>query len=419
MAEDNRLTKVDILIQQEKYLEAENILKGMLAQDYNNILVLALTAEVKLQQDEYEDADTIVDTAIGLAPDAGDLYYLKSRIAMARNKFGEAEQLIKRAIEINAFDADYFSILASINLGRKNYNVALENANFALEIDAENITALNVRSAALIKLDRKEESYQTIEGALREDPNNPYTHANYGWGLLEKGDHEKSLAHFKESLSIDPNNQSAQAGMVEALKAKNPIYRLFLKYMFFMNKLTAKYQWGVIIGFYVGFRILRVIAKNNEALQPYLIPLLVALAIIAFSTWILGPVSNLFLRFNKYGQLLLDKEEKMSSNFVALGMAIFAIGGVLYFAMSDQKFLTVAIYGFAMMLPFSVMFSPTKYPNMLLIYTIAMAIVGAGAIAITFRTDELINTLTFVFIIGFVAFQWVANFLMIAENNRS
>ena len=32
---------------------------------------------------------------------------------------------------------------------------------------------------------------------MREDPNNSYTHANYGWGLLEKGNHKKALEHFK------------------------------------------------------------------------------------------------------------------------------------------------------------------------------------------------------------------------------
>ena len=114
----------------------------------------------------------------------------------------------------------------------------------------------------------------------------------------------------------------------------------------------------------------------------------------------------------------MDKKEKMSSNFVALGLAIFVIGGALYFVMSDEKFLSVGVYGFAMMLPCSVMFSPTKYDKMLLFYTIAMAIIGAGAIVITFNSGELFNILTFVFIIGFVAFQWVANFLIIAENNR-
>ena len=77
-----------------------------------------------------------------------------------------------------------------------------------------------------------------------------------------------------------------------------------------MSNLTAKYQWGVIIGFFLGFRGLETIARNNEGLQPYLIPLNISITFIAFSTWIIAPVSNLFFRFNKYGQLLLDKKEK-------------------------------------------------------------------------------------------------------------
>ena len=124
--------------------------------------------------------------------------------------------------------------------------------------------------------------------------------------------HKKALEHFKEALTNDPTFKYAQAGMMQALKATNPIYRLFLKYSFWMNNLTAKYQWGVIIGFYLGFKALKTIARNNEALQPYLTPLIIALALVAFSTWVIAPISNLFLRFNKYGQLLLDKKEKMS-----------------------------------------------------------------------------------------------------------
>ncbi len=418
MSEDKRIVKIDILLQQERYVEAEKILSGMLSEDPNSVLTLTLMGEVKLQQDEYDEADTLVDNAIGISPDNGDLYYLKSRIAIHRNKLSEAEDWIKRSIEIDAFDADYFAVLASIKLGRKQFDAALENANTALEIDAENITALNIRSTALVKLDRSEESFQTIEGALREDPNNPYTHANYGWGLLEKGEHEKSLVHFKEALSIDPNYDYAQAGLMEALKAKNPVYRLFLKYMFFMSKLTANYQWGVIIGFYMGFRLIRIVARNNESLQPYLYPLLFALAILAFSTWVLGPISNLFLRFNKYGQLLLDKKEKMSSNFVALGLALFLLGVILYFALSSDNYLVLAVYGFAMMVPCSVMFNKTKYDNFLLLYTIGMGIVGAAAVTMAFLSDQPFNIMTIIFAIGFVAFQWVANGMMIAEDNR-
>ncbi|CAN1512921.1 NrfG FOG, TPR repeat [Spirosomataceae bacterium] len=417
MTEDNRLSKVEILIQQKKFGEAEKLLSDLLTEDSNNIHFLSLLSEVYLQQDKFDNANRIIENAIGLSPDAPHLFYIKSRIAIQQDNLNEAEKNISQAIELDPYDADYFALLANIKIGRKQFEDALESANRALEIDAENILALNTRSTALNKLNRSEESFETIEGALREDPNNAYTHANYGWGLLEKGDHKKALEHFKEALTNDPTFDYAQSGMLEALKATNPIYRIFLKYSFFMSNLTAKYQWGVLIGFYLGFKALRTVAKNNEALQPYLIPLIVALALIAFSTWVIAPISNLFLRFNKYGQLLLDKKEKMSSNFVAISLGLFFVGLLLYFILSDEKMLTIAVFGFAMMLPLGTMFSPSKNKYGLLIYTIALAITGLIAIGLTFSTGEMFNLMTVVFIFGFVAFQWVANYMLIKEDN--
>jgi tetratricopeptide (TPR) repeat protein len=418
MKEDNRLSKVEILIQQKKFGEAEKLLSDLLKEDSNNIHFLSLLADVYLQQDKFDKASSLIENAIGLSPDSSHLFYIKSRVAIQQDNLSEAEKNINHAIELDPYESDYFALLASIKLGRKKFVEALETANKALEIDAENLLGLNTRSTALIKLNRSEESFETIEGALREDPNNAYTHANYGWGLLEKGDHKKALDHFKEALSNDPTFDYAQSGMLVALKATNPIYRLFLNYSFFMSKLTAKYQWGVIVGFYLGFKALRTIAKNNEAIQPYLIPLIIALGLIAFSTWVIAPISNLFLRFNKYGQILLDKKERISSNFVAISLGAFIVGLLLYFALSDEKMLSIAVFGFAMMLPLGTMFSPSKNKNGLLIYTIALAIIGVIAIGLTFSTGEMFNLMTVFFIIGFVAFQWVANYLLIKEDNQ-
>jgi len=44
--------------------------------------------------------------------------------------------------------------------------------------------------------------------------------------------------------------------------------------------------------------------------------------------------------------------------------------------------------------------------------------VGTLAIAITFSTGEIFNAMTAVFLIGFIAFQWVANFIAIKQGNR-
>lgn len=418
MSEDARLSKVSILIRQKKYAEAERMLRNLLAEDPNDIYTLTLLAETHLQQDQFEAARQVIDNAIGLSPASPHLYYVKTRLALMQDRYGEAELAVQQAIALNPYDADYFAMAANIRLLRKQFAEGLELADRALEIDPENVMALNTRSRALLKLGRADESAVTIEGALREDPNNAHTHANYGWNLLEKGDHKKALEHFREALKNDPNLDYAQAGMVQALKAANPIYRLFLRYSFWMGNLTAKYQWGVIIGFYIALRVLRVIADNNPSIQPLLTPLIVLLVLVAFSTWIITPMSNLFLRFNRYGQFLLDRNEKISSNFVGGSFLLFAVGVVLYLLLNGDGFLAMAVYGFGMMLPFGMMFTPSKRRNLFLGYAIGMAVVGGAAVALTFTTGNLMNAMSIIFLVGFMAFQWLANFFMIREDNR-
>jgi tetratricopeptide (TPR) repeat protein len=415
---DDVLSKIGILLRQEKYAEAERFLKDLLSREPNNADYLAMLAEVNLQQNKNDQARMLIDNAIGISPGSPHLFYIKSRVAIQQENLDEAETTIQQAIKLDPADADYYAVWSSVKLSRKQFQSALDLADKSLAIDSENILALNIRSTALLKLDRKDQSFQTIQGALREDPNNAYTHANYGWGLLERGDHKKALEHFKEALKNDPNFEYAQAGMIEALKATNPIYRLYLKYAFWMGNLTAKYQWAVILGFYFGTRFLRMLAKQNETLQLILTPLIIALAIFAFSTWVLSPISNLFLRLNKYGQYLLDDNEKMNSNFVGLSLLTFIIGILLYAVIGGDAYLAVALFGFGMMVPFASMFTDSKNKTLFMVYPIAMLFVGVVGLFITFTTGDMLNTFNMIFFFAFLAYQWIANFFMIKESNK-
>jgi tetratricopeptide (TPR) repeat protein len=415
MNQDHTVAKVELLIKYEKFVEAEKLLAELLGEDPNNILYLALLAESNLKQNKINNAYQHINHAIGLSPDSPFLFFTKALIAIEDEKIDMAENCINEAIALDPLEADYIAMLANIKLFRKNFDDALEHANKALALEAENLLALNVRSTALLKLNRSEESVLTIEGALREDPNNAFTHANYGWGLLEKGDPKKALIHFKESLSKDPDLEYAQAGMLEAIKATNIFYRLFLKYAFWMGNLTAKYQWAVIIGFYLCFNFLNKLAKSSTTLGPFINPILILLAIIAFSTWVIQPIGNLFLRFNKYGRLLLNQKEKLSSNFVAVSFGLFLIGGLLYLFLLDEKFLGICIFGFTMMLPLGTMFTPSKNRNILVIYSGLLALLGLVSIFITFTTGELSTGVSSIYLIGFIAYQWVANYIIIKD----
>lgn len=414
---DQIITRARMLIDRQKYDDAEKLLANQLSSDPNDLEVLHLLAELNLQKEAYEKALEYIDSAIGIAPDLAFLHYTKGKIFSDKENFNEAETCFQRAIAIEPTFADAFARIAHIKLVKKQFEESLAKADHALSLEPDNLLALNIRSSALTKLNRVEESETTIEGALYEDPNNSYTHANYGWNLLEKNDYKKAFEHFEIALQNDPNNQLAQQGMMQAIKATNPLYRVFLKYSFFMSKLTAQYQWGVIIGFYLLYRFILRVSESNPELKSILYPILGLLALLAISTWVIGPISNLFLRLHRYGKHLLERDEIRSSNFVGISFLIFIVGIVLYLVTGLGSFLALAVFGFTMMIPFSTMFLKSKPQNALLYYCIALAAVGVLAVGSSFMDGELFNPFSMLYLFGFIAFQWVANFIMIKESN--
>jgi hypothetical protein len=56
-------------------------------------------------------------------------------------------------------------------------------------------------------LGRKGEAGSTIDGTLSREPENSFSHANKGWTLLEQGRRKEALAHFRESLRLEPGNE--------------------------------------------------------------------------------------------------------------------------------------------------------------------------------------------------------------------
>lgn len=411
--EDMRFNRAEVLFEQKRFKEAEEILRELLREDPNDVNCLAFLAEAVIQRDDHAEALEIVNRAIGLAPDHPHLFFIKARVYGEQGDLDLSEKNIKQAITLYPHDADFFAYWAEIKLLSKDYKSALRISNQSLEIDPENLRGLNIRSSSLLKLKKNEESFETINRALREDPNNVYTHANFGWNLLELGDHKKALEHFNKALSIDPEYDYAQAGLAEALKATNLVYRLFLKYSFWISSMTEKYQWGFIIGFYFAFKILSRIAEANSGLRPFIVPVLVMLFVMAISTWVIKPIGNVFLRFSKYGQVLLDKNEKRTAGFVTTSLGIMLLGLLLYVTSGNGVFLSVVVFGFTMIIPLGLMYTPSKYKNAFMIYAIGMGIIGLLAVVLTMLFGALINPATLIYIIGLIAFQWIANFLMI------
>jgi len=63
------------------------------------------------------------------------------------------------------------------------------------------------------------------------------------------------------------------------------------------------------------------------------------------------------------------------------------------------------------------MLSPAKSKYVLPVYTAVLAAIGVAGISLVFIKGEIFNIMTAAFLVGFFVFQWVANFILIKEDN--
>jgi Tfp pilus assembly protein PilF len=410
----NTIERARLLIEQQRYREAEKELQKNLSSDPNNTDILSLLSICKSEEKKYDEAEKLIKIAISLDPANPYLIYGYSKVLFDQEKFIEAEKYIREAIRLEPQNADFFGLLAAIYLNKKEWEKALEFANKGLKISPDHITCLNLRSTALLKRNKKEDSYATISEALNYDPNNAITHANLGWGLLEKGEHKKALEHFKKSLQIDPQSEFAKEGLVEALKARHFIYRLFLKYVFWIGNLKGKAQWGILIGFYAGSKLLKSIAASNPSLKPFIMPVVFLYILFAISTWIIGPFTNLFLRLNIYGRYALSRTEILASDFVGASLLIGISAFITYFFIPQDIFFMTGIFGLSMMIPFASMLVPENKKRKLILisYTSALGMIGITALFLTFIGNASNSTFGIIYFVGIILYQWVANAVM-------
>ena len=401
-----------LLYHQGRYTDAERALGEHLRQEPDDAGALHLLAEVCLAQGRTDKAREVAQQALGHRPGDGDTHELLARIALRDEDLKAAEKHAREAIALDPDDSGHHGTLGHALLLRNRSEEALAAADRGLALDPEDLRCLNLRTEALARLGRREEADATIAKALALDPDNSSTHANTGWAMLRRGDAARALENFREALRRDPTNAYAKSGLVEALKARYLVYRLFLRYTLWVGGLGGRTQWFLILGLWFGSRILRGMAKSNPALEPIIIPILAIYFVFVISTWVIEPLSNLLLRFNPYGRYALDREELMTSNFTGASLAVAVAGAVAWAVTGLGPFLMLAAVGFLMMIPTSSMLRGGKRGRNVLVGAAGLlAVMGLVSVVIMFMSGGV--ELFLVFLVGAFGYQWLANYYTI------
>ena len=411
MIESPFLEKAQLLIEQNRFELAEKEIHQHLATHTDDAIAFALLSMCASGLDDDKRALEYAERAVGLEPDNDAVLYQYARVLVSLDQLKKGEKVIRSAISFNAYDAEYFGLLAIILASRKKFNEALDYANQGLALDPSNLTCLNIRSMAQVKTGDQTGAFSTVEGALEFDPENPITHANYGWGLLEKGDAKKALEHFREALRLDPQNEWAKSGLLEGLKARYFVYRLFLKYAFWMEKMSAGAQFGVIIIVGVMYNRFTSFMFDNEKWQPFLIPIWVLLILTILSSWFLPALMNLYLRLNTYGRYALNEKQKKISTYVGVAVLVAVVGGIGYIATTQNWLGVMGVFGVLMMVPMSNMLEPEKrYKRVISIaITILLLLLGILAIWASALTGLFFTAFAVYFLWVFIGYQVIGN----------
>ncbi len=412
------LERALLLYQQSRHELAENELRQALAAEPRDAYAHALLGLCLAKREQFDEATEETRQAIHLVPDFAFAHYAHASVLDDRNRFSEALTAINEAIRLEPEDADHHALLASIHAQERRWNESLNAAEQGLQFNPEHVGCTNLRAMAMVNLGRKDEAGRTIDAALAKNPDNAHTHANQGWTLLHAGDAKKAAEHFREALRLDPQNEWARQGIIEALKARNFLYAIMLKYFLWMSRLSSGAQWAIIIGGYFGNRALGAVAKSNPDLAPWILPVRILYLVFVLMTWLAYPFFNLLLRLNRFGRLCLSREETVASNWfgVCLLLALAGLGLCALNGFAAPWIAIPLVFG-ALLIPVSLVFKcHVGWPRTVMkIIAISLAITGVGGLALLFLNQgksDAANGVIGLFVIGSIATMWAGNLLV-------
>lgn len=373
----------------------------------------ALLALGLAHMEQAAEAVTIGRRAVALDPESPFTHYALGCALLEHDDVRGAERSAREALRLEP-DGSAHALLGQVLARQRRWQDVLDTAGQGLQIEPAHAGCANLRAMALGNLGRVAEAETAVRGVLTLDPDNAHAHANRGWMLLRQSNVEEALESFRTALRMDPSLEWARAGIIEALKARKGVYRLFLQYALWMGTLTSRQRWMVVFGLYVGGRMARTALKHNPELMPVLGPLVALYALFVVASWIADPLSNLLLRLNPFGRLALRAHEIRASNLIGGCLAAFAVAALLGAVTGAIAWFVIATGALLMLIPIGGAYQGygSRAWQPLSIGAVVMGACAAVAGLLAFVNLDMALLALIPFVVGVVVYPWAANYLI-------
>ena len=383
-----------LLVQQGRYDLAEQKLRLLLVENPNEPLAFSLLGDCALAQKKYTEATELAQQAVGLDPDNAYYYARLGHIWIERRYWKEATQAIEQAVQLDPENGAWHSEQAYLLYHQERFQDAIFAAERALALDPDDTQARNLRSECLRRLGHTDQSELAMRETLGDDPHNAMSHSVLGWNLLQQGKRPEAKTHFLEALRIDPELTFAQQGLLEVIRAGNPLYRVLLGFALWIGRWPPRTQMALIFGGFIGNQLLASFAKNNPAWDWVTLPVLIAYALLCFLSFFIKPLTDALLVFHPLGRMILSPDERRNAYLVA-GACVLTIASVAWIFISpDDDWAAsraLSIFSLTVTLAATVIL-PAPWPRRWMwLYLAAFATATLAFLVMTLYSDEVLN----------------------------
>lgn len=403
------LARAELLLAQSRPADAEREARQALAQDPHNASAHAFLALCCIQLNRGEDALQEARAAVGLAPTDPTSHRIHGFVLHRLDRQGEALAAVDQALRLDPNDADAHVLRSAVKLASRDWKAALESSESALALDPEHVEAANFRAMALTQLGRKVEAAQTVDYALHREPDNALSHANQGWNSLHQNNPRKAKEHFREALRLDPSLEFAREGMLEALKARNPIYRLMLAYYLWIGRQSGWLQGACIAGIFFGGRIIEGFSAAAPGYGWFFTPLKILFYAFIYLSWTAQPLFNLMLRLDRFGRHVLSRDQRIGSTVFGI---VFAglVGACLWWQVgkSDLGFELTIILAVLSLCVAATWSRRGSNRALLAAGTLGLAGLGIATLFLIHGGNPYAEKTMTAFYFGFIGFQFAA-----------
>ncbi len=329
---------------------AEREFRAAIAQDPHDGNAHAFLSHCLAERGDVAGAIEAAERAVALDPQSSFAFLTLSQAQIDGERAKDAEASARQALALDPEDPGCHAAVGGALVVRRRWAEALRYADSGLALDGDHAGCLRLRTLALVQLGRREEAAASGRAALRHSPEDASAHASHGFVLLERGDAHAAIEHFREGLRLEPDNEFARIGLVEALKARNPIYAAFLRATMWLGKQRSGLVIVMVLGAPFVMRALRSFGRDNPSWMPVVIGLHVLYWGVVLMSWFASPLFDLLLRLHPLGRHALDSDQRAGGTAFGVCGAMLVVGGAGW-ALGWLPGITLGVLGIAVAFP--------------------------------------------------------------------